>query len=452
MTLTPLPCSQLPDNSGYSQADPKCIQVSGIEGVPNEIFSSQEDTRERFRAIEAWKVLRARHNKCESSIGHKSDRTGTERLSSPRSSISGLKGTGYQPTNVVEQDFTTTGMQGNLECRFASMAATRKRQQAYIKSDVSDFKRHDSLPTPPEPKEQIEIDPIAAEFHTADFSSPPPSATGSASKCPIRFLDQHSPEEVARYFENHKHEIPRSHEICVKRYQSNSESIRQLDAKYGNLVSMIQGLGVKHQPLLPTKEGEDDEAAGFEQESIEKVEKWTVDCSDEHAGITTQTQDHDASGDDREGHFDRPLKEIRVGESPSRPWGISVPYAEGLALSISSGKDLEEEQVRERESIQQRHHETSTTEEPKGKCPFSNLGPNGFREKPEQRDEAAATPPAMNGVKTPKDDRATPKTTQAVFGAQPKMVFTGPVFIGYSAEQAAILLRQLGSGINVPHT
>ncbi|KAK3060873.1 hypothetical protein LTR53_019968, partial [Teratosphaeriaceae sp. CCFEE 6253] len=30
--------------------------------------------------------------------------------------------------------------------------------------------------------------------------------------CPIRFMDQHSPEEVATYFEKHKHELPRSHE------------------------------------------------------------------------------------------------------------------------------------------------------------------------------------------------------------------------------------------------
>ena len=54
--------------------------------------------------------------------------------------------------------------------------------------------------------------------------------------CPIRFLDQHSPEEVATYFEKHKHELPRSHEVCVRRYQKNEEQIRKLDAKYGSPV------------------------------------------------------------------------------------------------------------------------------------------------------------------------------------------------------------------------
>jgi len=66
-------------------------------------------------------------------------------------------------------------------------------------------------------------------------------------------MDQHSPEEIAKYFENHKHEIPRSHAICVNRFQRNGESMRQIDEKYGNLVNMIQGLGQKHKPCYQVK-------------------------------------------------------------------------------------------------------------------------------------------------------------------------------------------------------
>ena len=54
-----------------------------------------------------------------------------------------------------------------------------------------------------------------------------------------------------QYFEKHKHELPRSHEVCINRFQSNAQSIEELDRKYGDLVSMIQGLGQKHQDYLP---------------------------------------------------------------------------------------------------------------------------------------------------------------------------------------------------------
>ncbi|KKF94247.1 hypothetical protein CFO_g3404 [Ceratocystis platani] len=76
-----------------------------------------------------------------------------------------------------------------------------------------------------------------------------PSAT-----CPIRYLDKHTPEEIAQYVEKHKHQIPRSHEICVRRYQQSDEQVRKLDAKYGNLVSMIEGLSQLHKPMLASEE------------------------------------------------------------------------------------------------------------------------------------------------------------------------------------------------------
>ncbi|CRK12934.1 hypothetical protein BN1723_017316, partial [Verticillium longisporum] len=79
-------------------------------------------------------------------------------------------------------------------------------------------------------------------------------SSGNAAKCPIRYLDQHSPEEIAHYVETHKHELPRSHEVCVRRYQRSEDQIRKLDAKYGNLVSMVQCLSTLHKPMLPTSQ------------------------------------------------------------------------------------------------------------------------------------------------------------------------------------------------------
>jgi hypothetical protein len=213
------------------------------------------------------------------------------------------------------------------------------------------------------------IDPITAKIQAE-------APVDSTAKCPIRYLDQHSPEEVAQYFENHKHEIPRSHEICVKRYQTNTESIRQLDAKYGSLVNMIQGLGVKHKPLLPT-------------EDHERVENWAEKLS------------HDE--EDREGHFERPLKEIRVGESPSRPWGISVPI------------------------------DTPQAEKPGSQCPFDASG--------------KAMPPGHPKVNQEQKDTSTPAYINPQLSG---MIFTGPVFIGYSQEQAAGLLKSMDLANRVP--
>ena len=110
----------------------------------------------------------------------------------------------------------------------------------------------------------------------------------------------------------------------MKRYQRNEADIKKLDAKYGNLVSMIQGLGQKHQPMLPTKEEE--ESVEVEQVSNERVENWAKAVSVDGVG---QEEDEERfvpeDDEDRESRFDRLLKEIRVGESPSRPWGIHIP-------------------------------------------------------------------------------------------------------------------------------
>ena len=226
------------------------------------------------------------------------------------------------------------------------------------------------------------------------------SMSNSTPQCPIRALDHHSPEEVARYFEEHKREIPRSHEVCIKRYQNNTESIRKLDAKYGNLVNMIQGLSAKHQPFLASKDDEE-HTKGALSENIVSVKEWASNVKLQD----TKDADYVEASDDRQSHFDRPLKEIRVGESPSRPWGIALPVADSLDTDGS----------------------------------FARTGPK-------QRD-AYEPGTSRNGQSTKYAEKIqTPTSTphQGPQEAVPKVVFNGPVFIGYPPEQATAWIRQLG--------
>jgi len=291
-------------------------------------------------------------------------------------------------------------------------------------------------------------DPICAAMYAETMASPPPSANGSAAKCPIRFLDQHSPEEVARYFETHKHEIPRSHEICVKRYQRNEEDIRKLDAKYGNLVSMIQGLGQKHQPMLPGNE--EDGVLEAERGSNERVENWANAVSTD--GIGHEDEPMVVDEEDRESRFDRPLKEIRVGESPSRPWGISVPILEppeGQRPISPPPAPVSDEHL----------------PKPAGKCPFGHGPREEVQEQPELPQERPAAkcpfPHAQKGREEPREQpnhtypqaaptyHSQPAFVQAPEVSKgngiPQMIFTGPVFIGYPMDQAMAFMQQFRS-------
>ena len=339
-----------------------------------------------------------------------------------------------QPTT---QDFTTEGKHGQLGCPFASKAALRKRQRSIQMSQAQTHQLPDSLPAPPDTSEEITKDPIAVEFHAAEVASPPPSAAGPPFKCPIRFLDQHSPDEVAQYFENHKHEIPRSHEICVKRYQSNAESIRQLDAKYGNLVNMIQGLGMKHQPMLPTKEEEED-GAWPDHESIEKVEKWAATCTNNPGEAEVKTM---SSIENRASHFDRPLKEIRVGESPSRPWGISVPHAADSAVSEGPMEDYLPETQSQSTHSKHLHGQSSVFEgaPSKVKYPFDHnhidSSPPDASQSRHEKTESSNAPIQLDEKSSKSRGSKTPPNEHS------RMLFTGPVFIGYPAEQAKALLQ-----------
>lgn len=252
-------------------------------------------------------------------------------------------------------------------------------------------------------------DPIVAEPHPAEARSavPPshtPSQAASTSKCPIRFLDQHSPEEVAEYFQNHRHEIPRSHEICVKRFQRSDDQIRQLDHKYGSLVNMIQGLGQKHQPMLHIRTDGEDLSLG--RTSQENVEAWAHKVDED--GIVGADGLHGVAEDNvaiqRDVRFDRPLKDIRVGESPSRPWGISVPQAAHIPPSAQERPDMDVFQQPEPPTPS-----TAPLEQRRTKSPIELAEPT---------------------------DR------------QPTMIFTGPVFMGYSPSQTAEIFQRTGLGKN----
>lgn len=347
----------------------------------------------------------------------------------------------------IELDFTTPGAVGDLSCPFATKAARRRSHGA-----TSSHRRPDSLPTPPEIKDHVFDDPIAAEFHAGEFSSPPASINETSAKCPIRYLDDHSPEEVAQYFENHKHEIPRSHAVCVKRYQSNEESIRQLDAKYGNLVNMIQGLGMKHQPMLNTGEEKDSammDTRSLDRKSMEKVEKWAQTCTDGDIPTNSENITPEADTETRSSHFDRPLEEVRLGESPTRPWGIKVPFSEQAAMSAEP-QEAESNAARSMASAKLQPPSLSGVSRPRkppGKCPFGHDGGGGVS-------SAHTTNVHVHEDETvPGDIQAA--SVEAVVDApiagpepkkcagHPRVVFSGPVFFGYSAEQAAALLNGL---------
>ncbi|KAI1610304.1 hypothetical protein EDD36DRAFT_321907 [Exophiala viscosa] len=289
-----------------------------------------------------------------------------------------------------EHDFTTPGVQGGLGCPFAKMA--------------------NGVPNGLDGQ----ADPIAAEFHQDKVSTrSPPSEQKPSGKCPIRFLDQHSPDEVAKYFENHKHEIPRSHEICVRRYQQNESSARQLDAKYGSLANMIQGLGVKHKAYLPERDRIEDRDR---RSSSHAVEKWAENLSE--APPPPAVDEVVASEEaPRVPHFERTLREVRVGESPSRPWGISVPADKEPAPSaLQSEDDVEHLKIQP---------ESSSAEADTKPAPRPAVDHTTDQKKPS---------PPVESASTATKERPT------------QIIFNGPVFFGYSADEVINLFQNTNLG------
>ncbi|KAK3941569.1 hypothetical protein QBC46DRAFT_382520 [Diplogelasinospora grovesii] len=241
-------------------------------------------------------------------------------------------------STVLEQDFTVEGKKGDLACPFSKKSDEVANDIVPgVDAEVSNNDAQNLTDTTVDPTPHKSSDPICAAM--LEETTPAAAHAPGAAKCPIRFLDKHSPEEIAHYVEKHKHEIPRSHEVCVRRYQKNEEQIKKLDAKYGNLVSMINDLSHLHQPMLPSAAGGGEEdPEDLDRASNKRVENWAQTVS---ANDPEQQQDENEMlpvEKDRESHFDRPLRDVRVGESPSRPWGISVPL---MAPSGQPGDDVQ---------------------------------------------------------------------------------------------------------------
>ncbi|KAI9773072.1 MAG: hypothetical protein M1840_008192 [Geoglossum simile] len=358
-------------------------------------------------------------------------------------------------TEQLETDFTTRGKESSLSCPFSFMSSRYKLADPPHEAPAGPQRSRDSLPPPAKPKRHSRkiSDPITAELHCGSLACAAPSILASAPKCPIRYLDQHSPEELAQYFESHKHELPRSHEVCVRRFQSNQESIRQLDAKYGDLVSMIQGLGIRHRPLLPVKD--DDEDSSVEAEQVredEMLEQWAEGVSETYResdeGSVVKDEDKGDRGRSHEVNSDRLLKEIRVGESPSRPWGIPIPPLPEPILITNPSERADPT------------HATTTNTDPTPATPLPSQGADAKRKAcpirhPQQPPTTNPDPPQLPTHNSPEPATAsphphiqfkhnaafvTPSATAVGPGGRLQMVFTGPVFVGFSVDDARAVL------------
>ncbi|KAF2036708.1 hypothetical protein EK21DRAFT_106022 [Setomelanomma holmii] len=353
-----------------------------------------------------------------------------------------------QDVSTLEKDFTTAGTPSKLGCPFASSG--RGSPLATPRSSTSRLSLRGRRS-----KRPSFTDPIRAEICGNDPASAEPSvaASGSAAVCPIRFLDQHDPEEVAKYFEKHKHELPRSHEVCITRFQSNQESIEQLDRKYGNLVNMIQGLGQKHQAWLP-EEPEDIQEEPTNGKADAKVEKWAKAVSESlHEGSGEEATDHPLD-ETRTAHFDRPMKEVRVGESPSRPWGITIPpkYTDAHSSSSVGSAPTASPPIPLKTD-----RPIGETPQKSGKCPFDHLAMGRTPDKNAPHPAAQARPPPDPTTprpptfqpqvqpEAPRHGARAPEVPQAV----PQMVFNGPVFLGYPPDQLVMLLQNSNLGASL---
>jgi hypothetical protein len=350
-------------------------------------------------------------------------------------------------TTALEQDFTVGEKKGNLQCPFAKDAAANANKGPMPE-------------TCPDLNPNQSEDPICVAMYEGEEETSQQGAVNGhqASKCPIRFLN--SPEDIAQYVETHKNEIPRSHEICVRRHQGNEQQVRKLDAKYGNVVSMIEDLSHLHKPMLPGEE-RPRRHSNTSKTSNDRVESWAHAVSSSTDPETPAEPPADLD-EDRQSHFDRPLKEVRVGESPSRPWGISVPVYEQSRNGASHPMSPPPAPVRMPDPVQS----TQTPAKPAGKCPFDHTTMNqsafaGLNITPSPNPPVknapvpnAQDPTPVTPTKAPHERHSAPENRtfipQPTFinpdvakaPNGPQMIFTGPVFIGYPMEQAIQFMNQ----------
>lgn len=336
-------------------------------------------------------------------------------------------------STALEQDFTVQGKRGNLQCPFS------KKASAETADESAGDGKHDDIAA----SEDVVCATLEADT----------TANDGFGKCPIRYMDKHSPEEIARYVELHKHELPRSHEVCLRRYQGNEDQIRKLDSKYGNMTSMIEDLSQLHKPMLPERE---DRYESVDDASNQRVEDWAQGISVSSHAADPDDIAPDETDEDRQSHFDRPLKEVRVGESPSRPWGISVPIYDA---DNHRDEKLFSPPPAPPVRMPSPPHPMPALGMAGGKCPFdhtkfaaagggpppmprpmpSNPPPAGLREAPtltpkngHGHEATAATQPVFMGI----------DAAQLAAGGR-HMVFQGPVFIGYPMEEAIKFMNQL---------
>jgi len=351
-------------------------------------------------------------------------------------------------STVLERDFTVPGKKGVLACPFSS------RPVDVVDGPAGEGERGDDSQdltgTTVDPTPHKSADPICAAMIEDSVSVP-----AAASKCPIRFMNKHSPEEIAHYVETHKHEIPRSHEVCVRRYQRSEEQIRKLDAKYGDPINMIKDLSHLHAPMLPSPADQDPEEV--DRSSNKRVENWaqTISASDPEQANETPADE------DRENHFDRPLRDVRLGESPSRPWGIPVPLMAGPSEDLPPPESPAPAPVRISSPLRAPAQPNTAR-----KCPFDHTK-MAAGASPLPKVEATPNPgtagigrvtpeqpftPSNNQNEPPPSSRARPTfiNPDTILpkadkdGGSPKMVFniSGPVFIGYPMEQAIQFMQQ----------
>lgn len=414
--------------------------------VINTLVSHQNVDETAFRAIvdgvKGYKAL------LRSQLGSSS---------SPNSTTNScILARGPDPSVSLEQDFTTNGPQGDLHCPFSKPRSPRSGSMANGENSDGPKIHVDTCGNP-------DLDPIKADLEERRSSTTPSARTSGSrcpvSRCPIRYLDKHSPEEIAEYVERHKHEIPRSHAICVKRYQRDPQNMRQLDAKYGGLINMISGLSAKHQAFLPHqangKDGETSQSA-----STERVEKWaenvdSVNPSTPNENENEQENGHGEDDNSRKSHFDRPLREVRVGESPSRPWGIHVPLPEQPSASVPFSGSMSGPMSTPAPVGPLETAPGDAPSKPAGRCPFGHGAPKTKPEGPVTKPESpwanwgkpleekpvdtGAPQPQPQEPQQPEEASSKPDVNRPA-----PIVFNGPVFFGYSAEQTATLMQQLG--------
>ncbi|KAJ4268380.1 hypothetical protein NW762_002443 [Fusarium torreyae] len=377
------------------------------------------------------------------SLGEASKTTGSSRETESQPSH-----VATSMSTALEQDFTVQGKKGHLQCPFSKPATASGSGAHEGEDDAQDTTPHHSM------------DPICAAMYEESTSQQARTNGSSAVKCPIRYMDKHSAKEIAHYVETHKHELPRSHEVCLRRYQRDEDQIKKIDSKYGDIVSMIEGLGQLHQPMLPEAEEDPNRPSDVAQPSNERVENWAQAVSVNSDPDDTQVPTQEDG--DRQSHFDRPLKEVRVGESPSRPWGISIPVYELSGHGGDQPLSPPPAPVRMPTPAATAPSVPESAKKMPGKCPFDHTklaamtgmssptkhDPPGHITPHDQEHTGSFSPIKENGPPPPHQHTTPPQPafinpdmTKGTSN-QPQMIFTGPVFIGYPMDQAIQFMNQ----------